>query len=118
MEKASKSDLWNQQYQEAQLLDKDFGTWHKNISEGSTLWKKHTKMHCNGREALKDHQHCNPVSPPLEYMKARGVYKSQKTNAYDLCDFYCVSASGDFPTFASCVMLECLLEAWPLQESP
>ena len=50
-------------------------------------------------------------------MKACGAFKARKTNAYDLCHFYCVSASGDFPTFptpgkpASSDKLEQLLEA-------
>ena len=49
-------------------------------------------------------------------MKAHGVFKAGKTNAYDLCCFYCVSASREFPTFpapcepASSNMLKWLLE--------
>ena len=49
-------------------------------------------------------------------MKACGVFKAKKTNAYDLCHFYHMSASGEFPTFptphepASHDMLKMLLE--------
>ena len=52
-------------------------------------------------------------------MKACGVFKARKTNAYDLCCFYCASASREFQTFAtpckpaSHDMLKRLLEtAW------
>ena len=124
-DKVSESELSDQQCQDAQLMDKDFGTWHdKKFREGSTAWKKHTEMYCDHGEVLKDHQNHNPVSPPLDYMKAHGVFKAKKTNAYDLCHFYCVSASGDFPTFpnpcepASCNMLEWLLEVvWAVKHA-
>ena len=81
-------------------------------------------MCCDHGEAFKDHQHHDPVSPPLDYMKARGVFKPTNTNAYDLCHFYDISPSGEFPTFptlhnpASSDMIKELLEAaWAVKRA-
>ena len=81
-------------------MDKDFTAyWDKQISEGVKGWEQHTNMHCNQGETLKDQQQCDPAGPPTDYMKSQGVFKASKTNAYDLCRFYCVSPAGDFPSF-------------------
>ena len=99
-DKISEAELRNQLRQDAQLMDKDFSTWcDAKIREGHNGWKKHTEMCCDHREAHKELLHRDPISPPLEYMKTCGVFKAKKTNAYDLCHFYCVGASGEFPTF-------------------
>ena len=98
-------------------LDKDFGAWHdQKISEGCEGLKKHTEMCCDHGEAHKELPHQDPVGPPLDYMKACRVFKARKTNAYNLCCFYHINASREFPTFptlcepASCDMLKQLLE--------
>ena len=52
VDNVSEAELRDQWYQDARLLDKDFGTWHDNkISEGCKGWKKCTKMHCDHGES-------------------------------------------------------------------
>ena len=117
-DKVPESKLREQQCQDARLLDKDFGAWcNKKISKGSAAWKICAKMRCDHGGAFKDHQHSDPVSLPLDYMKSSGVFKATKTNVYDLCCFYRISATGEFPAFpaprdpTSSNMLRELLEA-------
>ena len=41
----------------------------------------------------------NPLGAPLDYMESHRVFKSDKMSEYDLCCFYQVRLSGDFPKF-------------------
>ena len=125
VDKVSEMELRNQRHQDTRLLDKNFGAWHdQKISEGCNGWKKCTKMRCDHGEAHKELPHQDPIGPPLDYMKARRVFKARKTNAFDLCHFYRMRASREFPTLptpcepASHDMLKWLLEtAWAVKHA-
>ena len=71
------------------------------IGEGHADWKKHDAMTCDHGDPCKELRHQDPTSPPLDYMKHRGVFKAKKSNEYDLCHFFCVELSEDLPTFPS-----------------
>ena len=113
-DKVSKSEL------PAKMPD----SWTKTLAPGmirrsvkAQQCGENTKMCCDHGEAFKDHQHHNLVGPPLDYMKTCRVFKATKTNAYDFCHFYRVSATRELPVFptpcdpASSDMLKGLLEA-------
>ena len=58
LDKVSEAEHRSQWYEDAQLMDKSFGTWHDQmISEGHDGWKEHTEMCCDHREAHKELQH-------------------------------------------------------------
>ena len=94
---------WKVQWcKDAQLLDKNFCKWHDHmISEGHTEWNKCDTMICDHADACKEAKFPDPTGPPLDYMKHHGVFKSKKTNEYDLCHFYQVGLSGDLLNFPS-----------------
>ena len=71
------------------------------ISEGHAGWEKYDTMTCDHGDPCKELGYLDPASPPLDYMKHRGVFKAKKPNEYDLCHFYHVELSGDLPTFPS-----------------
>ena len=99
--KYSKEEEKCQCHKDAQLLDKNFGTWHAHmIGEGYTGWEKCDKMTCDHRDPCKELRYLDPTSPPLDYMKHHGVFKAKKSE-YDLCHFYHIESSGDLPTFPS-----------------
>ena len=78
-----------QQHKDAQLLDRNFSMWHdRMISEGHAEWNKCDTMICDHMDPCKEAKFPDPTSPPLDYMKHCGVFKSKKTNKYDLCHFY------------------------------
>ena len=91
-----------QQHKDAWLLDKNFGEWCDcMISKGHTKWNKCDTMICDHVDPCKEAKFPNPASPPLDYMKHHGVFKSRKTNKYDLCCFYQVGLSKNLPNFPS-----------------
>ena len=78
-----------QQHKDAQLLDRNFGMWHDHmISKGHAEQNKRDTMICDHMDPCKEAKFPDPTSPPLDYMKHCGVFKSKKTNKYDLCHFY------------------------------
>ena len=94
---------WKVQWcKDAWLLDRNFGEWCKRMtSEGHTEWKKCDTMICDHIDPCKEAKFPDLTSPPLDYMKHCGVFKSKKTNEYDLCHFYQVRLTGDLPNFPS-----------------
>ena len=91
-----------QWHKDARLLDRNFGEWHdRMISKNHTEWKKHDMMICDHMDPCKEAKFPDPAGLPLDYMKHCGVFKSKKTNEYDLCHFYQVGLSGDLPSFPS-----------------
>ena len=91
-----------QQHKDAWLLDKNFGEWHDPmISKSHAEWNKHDTMICDHMGTCKETKFPDPTSLPLDYMKHHRVFKSKKTNEYDLCCFYQVGLSGDLPNFPS-----------------
>ena len=84
----------------AQCTDADFGTWwDKKISQGLKQWDKRDKMTCDHTKPGKEVRCPDPLGMPLDYMESHRVFKSLKTSRYDLCCFYRVGLSGDFPEF-------------------
>ena len=89
-----------QQHKDAPLLDRNFGEWcDRMISKGHTEWNKHDTMICDHKDPGKEAKFPDPTSLPLDYMKHCGVFKSKKTNKYDLCHFYQVGLLGALPNF-------------------
>ena len=58
-------------------------------------------MICNHVDPYKEAKVLDPTGLLLDYMKHCGVFKSKKTNEYDLCHFYQVGLSRDLPNFPS-----------------
>ena len=91
-----------QRHKDAQLLDKNFGELHDHmISKGHAKWNKCDTMICDHVDPCKEAKFLDPTGLPLDYMKHCEVFKSEKTNEYDLCRFYHVGLSGDLLNFPS-----------------
>ena len=69
------------------------------ISEGHAEWNKCDTMICDHVDPCKEAKFADPAGPPLDYIKHHRVFKSKKTNKYDLCHFYKVGLFGDLPNF-------------------
>ena len=48
---------------------------------------------------LQEMKYPDPLGAPLDYMGRCDIFKSIKTSKYDLCCFYQVGLTGDFPEF-------------------
>ena len=84
----------------AHHIDADFSMWRdKKISQGLKQWDERDKMTCDHAEPGKEVKCPDPLGVPLDYMESYGVFKSIKTSEYNLCCFYKVGLSGDFPEF-------------------
>ena len=84
----------------AHCMDVDFGVWRdKKISEGLKQWGEWDKMTCDHAEPGKEVKYPDPLGAPLAYMESHEVFKPIKMSEYDLCHFYQVGLSGDFPEF-------------------
>ena len=98
--KDSKEECKTNHYGFACHTDADFGTWHdKKISQGLKQWDERDKMTCDHMEPGKEAKCPDPLGTPLDYMESCRVFKSLKMSEYDLCCFYKVGLSGDFPEF-------------------
>ena len=100
--KDTKEEWKVQWHKDAWLLDRNFSEWHgRMIGEGHAEWNKHDTMICDHTDPCKEAKFPDPTGPPLDYMKHHGVFKSKKTNEYDLCHFYEVGLLGDLLSFPS-----------------
>ena len=87
---------------DACLLDKYFGKWwDQKISEGLWQWDECDKMTCDRTDPCKEAKSPDQLGPPLDYMTNSRVFKTKKTNEYDLRRFYQVGLSGALPEFPS-----------------
>ena len=78
----------------------DVGAWRdKKISVGLKQWDEWDKMTCDHVEPCKEAKCPDPLGTPLDYMESCEVFKPIKTTKYDLCRFYQVGLSGNFPEF-------------------
>ena len=57
------------------------------------------KMTCDHVEPSKEAKCPNPLGVPQDYVESHGVFKIDKMSEYNLCHFYQVGLSGDFPKF-------------------
>ena len=74
---------------DAHNLDKDFSKWwDQKISEGCQQWDTCDKVTYDYADPCKEAKCPDPLSPPLDYMRIRGVFEPKKTSKYDLCHFY------------------------------
>ena len=81
-------------------MDADFCTWRdKKISKGLKQWDEGDKMICDHADPCKEVKHPNPLGAPLDYMESHNIFKPIKTSEYNLCCFYQVGLTGDFPEF-------------------
>ena len=81
-------------------MDADFSAWRdKKISQGLKQWDEWDKMTCEHVEPSKEAKCADPLGTQLDYLESCGVFKSIKTSKYNLCHFYRVGLSGDFPEF-------------------
>ena len=80
-------------------MDADFGAWRGKISQGLKQWDEWDKMTCDHMELGKEAKCSDLLGTPLDYMESCEVFKSIKMSEYDLCHFYRVGLSGDFPEF-------------------
>ena len=81
-------------------MDADFSAWReKKISQSLKQIDEWDKMTCDHVEPGKEVKCPDPLGAPLEYMKSHGVFESIKMSEYNLCCFYRVVLSGDFPEF-------------------
>ena len=71
----------------------------KRTARALKQWDKRDKMTCDHVEPGKGVRCPNLLGMPLDYMESHEVFKSLKTSEYDLCHFYKVELSGDFPEF-------------------
>ena len=71
------------------------------ISEGHNEWNKCDRMIYDHADPCKEAKFPYPTGLPLDYMKHHGVFKSKKTNEYDLSRFYQVGLSGNLLNFPS-----------------
>ena len=62
-------------------------------------------MTCDHAEPGKEAKCPDSLGTPLGYMESRGVFMLHKTSEYDLCCFYQVGLSGDFPKFPTSMSL-------------
>ena len=72
-----------------------------NRSASLKQWDVRDKMTCDHMEPGKEAKCPNLLGMLLDYMESCGVFKSDKTSEYDLCHFYQMGLSGDFPKFPS-----------------
>ena len=87
-------------------MDADFGVWRdKKISKALKQWDERDKMTCDHVEPGKEVKYPNLLGLPLDYTESCRVFKSIKTSEYNLCHFYKVGLSGDFPEFPTPVSL-------------
>ena len=56
-------------------------------------------MTCDHMEPSKEAKYPDPLGLPLDYMNSHRVFKIDKMSKYDLCHFYQVGLSQDFPKF-------------------
>ena len=81
-------------------MDADFGTWRdKKISQGLKQWDERDKMTCDDTEPGKEVKCSDPLGALLDYMESHGVFESIEMSDYNMCCFYKVGLSGDFPEF-------------------
>ena len=84
----------------AHHMDVDFSLWRdRKISEGLKQLDEWDKMTCDLTEPGKEAKYPDPLGTPLDYIESHQVFKPIKTSEYDLCHFYQVGLSGDFPEF-------------------
>ena len=89
-----------QRRKDVHLLDEKFGKWQDQmISKGNSEWNMPDTMTCDHADPCKIAKFPDPIGPPLEYMKHCGVFDPNKTNEYDLCQFYQVGLFRDFLDF-------------------
>ena len=81
-------------------MDTDFSVWRdKKISKGLKQWDEQDKMICDCMDPCKEAKYPDPLGTPMYYMESCDVFKPIKTSEYDLCHFYQVGLTGDFPEF-------------------
>ena len=84
----------------APLMDEGFGMWQdQNIKDSLEQWSKQDAMTCDHADPLKKAKSLDPLGTPIDYMESCGIFKPMKTSEFDLCHFYQVGVSGDFPKF-------------------
>ena len=84
----------------AHHMDADFSAWRdKKISQGLKQWNERDKMTCDHAEPGKEMKCPDPLGMLLDYMESHRVFESIKTSEYNLCYFYKVGLSRDFPEF-------------------
>ena len=84
----------------AHCMDTDFSAWRdKKINKGLKQWYEWDKMICDHADPCKEAKYPDPLGAPLDYMESHDVFKPIKTSEYDLCHFYQVGLTGDFPKF-------------------
>ena len=87
--KDTKEEQKVQQHKDAWLLNRKFSKWHNRmISKGHAEWKKCDMMICDHMDPCKEAKFPDHAGLPPDYMKHCGLFKSKKTNEYDLCHFY------------------------------
>ena len=80
--------------------DTNFSMWQdEQISQGLRQWDERDKMSCDHMEPGKEAKCPDPLGAPLDYMESHRVFKKDKMSKYNLCHFYQVGLSGDFPKF-------------------
>ena len=78
-------------------MDVDFGTSRdKKISKGLN-WDDWDKMAHDHMEPGKEAKCPDPLGMPLGYVESCDVFKPTMMSKYELCHFYQVGLSGDFP---------------------
>ena len=81
-------------------MDVDFGAWRDmKISEGLKQWDDWDKMTCDHTQLGKEAKYPDPLGTPLDNMESWNIFKPIMMTKYDLCYFYQVGLSGDFPEF-------------------
>ena len=73
--------------------------WDQKIRDGLEQWCKWDAMTCNHANPTKKAKSPDPLDAPIDYMESCGIFKPMKTSEFDLCHFYQVGESGDFPKF-------------------
>ena len=71
----------------------------KKISQGLKQWDERDKMTCDHTEPGKEVKCPDLLGTPLDYIESCRVFKSKKMSEHDLCHFYKVGLSGNFPQF-------------------
>ena len=81
--------------------DAEFSAWQANRSARVSIkqWDERDKMTCDHTKLGKEAKCTDPLGMPLDYMESCRVSKLDKMSDYDLCHFYQVGLSGDFPKF-------------------
>ena len=82
------------------LMDEGFSMWwDQKIKDGLEQWSKWDMMTCDHADPSKKAKSPDPLGTPIEYMESCGIFQPMKTSEFELCHFYQMEESGDFPNF-------------------